>query len=351
VARIYTRGGLAAITIALALTSTAIHGQNENWTNATGNLAFKLSECGNLTLVTAVPNSDAVIAGVAARGLWVNTSGTTWTRLSDGAESERMVNRPSWIVFDPTNPAIFWESGIYNGPGIYKTTDGGKNVFHLGSIVHNDYVSVDFSDPERRTLLAAGHEAAQTVNASFDGGQTWRNVGRSLPKGSGFSQHPFAIDSLTYLVNIGTPPESPLNGIYRTKDGGESWTRVAPYGPPGPPLRTSNGMIYWAAPGHLMRSTDRGATWSMIPIEGLRPNRPVEMENGNLVVVGQSTLLVSADGGVTWKPVGGPLPYAPDGITYSEKRKAFFIWHGDCRELVPANAVMQLTLDVTTPRP
>jgi len=41
-----------------------------NWVNVTSNLAGMASECGNMTYVSAKPNEDLVIAGVAQRGLW-----------------------------------------------------------------------------------------------------------------------------------------------------------------------------------------------------------------------------------------------------------------------------------------
>jgi photosystem II stability/assembly factor-like uncharacterized protein len=335
-------GVLTAVAIAVALSVEPLGAQS--WTNATGNLAYKVSECGNLTLVAAVPNSDAVIAGVAARGLWVNTEGTTWSRLSDD-ESERVTNRPSSIAFDPTNPEIFWESGAY-GPGLYKTTDGGKHFARLGDVNHSDWVSVDFSDPERKTLLAGGHEQGQNIYASTDGGATWKNIGRGLPANSNYSTHPFIIDGMTYLIGLGVPNGSaPTNGIYRSNDGGYSWRRVALYGASGPPLRTAKNLLFWTAPGRLLRSADLGMTWSSMPIEGLRSTRLAEMSNGRVALVGPSHLLISSDDGSTWTPTGGPLPYQPDGIAYSEKRKAFFIWKGDCREHVPANAVMMLQLD------
>src|SRR4029079_8015651 len=152
-----------------------------SWVNVTGNLANMASECGNLTMLSAVPGSDTIIAGVALKGLWANSSGNTWSHLGSGAGSDTITNRPSWITYDPLHPGVFWESGIYNGRGVFKTTDGGSTFRQLGSIAHNDYVSVDFGDPDRKTLLAGGHEQAQTVYRSTDGGQTWTNIGVTLP--------------------------------------------------------------------------------------------------------------------------------------------------------------------------
>jgi photosystem II stability/assembly factor-like uncharacterized protein len=295
-----------------------------------------------------VPDSEAVIAGVAARGLWVNTTGTTWARLTDTVGSDRIENRPSSIVYDPANPAIFYESGIYNGPGVYRTTDGGKTFVKLGDVAHNDSVSVDFADPERRTLLAGGHEQGQMLFRSIDGGKTWTNVGLNLPPGSGATTQAFVIDAMTFLVNGLT--DSPLGGIYRSTDGGDSWRRVSTHASSASPFRSANGTLYWAGPGRLLRSTDLGATWSVIPIEGLKAIRPLELTAGTLVAVGQSTLLRSSDGGATWEPLGDPLPYPPDGLAYSVKRKSIFIWRGECKEHVAATAVMKLDLDQSPTR-
>src|SRR4051794_40036206 len=88
------------------------------WVNVTGNLANMPSECGNLTMLFPMPGSGGLIAGIAQKGLWVNASGTSWTHLGDGAGSDVITNRPSWIVYDPLNSNAFWESGIYNGGGV-----------------------------------------------------------------------------------------------------------------------------------------------------------------------------------------------------------------------------------------
>src|SRR6476660_3636862 len=104
----------------------AIASADAQWVNVTGNLAGMPSECGNLCLLSPVPGQDRIIAGIAKRGLWQTTDGgATWTALGQGAGSDAIVNRPSRIVYDPTDARTFWESGIYNSFGIYKTSDNG----------------------------------------------------------------------------------------------------------------------------------------------------------------------------------------------------------------------------------
>jgi hypothetical protein len=312
--------------------------QPENrWVNVTGTLANMVSECGNLTMLSAVPGSSTVIAGVAGKGLWTNNGGTAWVQLSG---SGSIANRASWIVYDPAHAGVFWESGIYGGGGVYQTTDNGNTFRRLGSIKHNDYVSVDLRDPERQTMLAGGHEQSQTVYQSSDGGRNWMNIGSNLPANSGASTNPLIINESTYVVNaLGGAPGS--GGIYRTTTAGTSWQKVSGLGPSGPPLVTSNRTIYWPADGGLLRSTDMGATWTLVG-KNIQPVHPLELSDGKLVSVGSDYLVISPDRGETWSPFGAPLPFRPNGVIYSPSRRTFLIWHGDCREMVPPDAVMEI---------
>jgi photosystem II stability/assembly factor-like uncharacterized protein len=315
------------------------------WMNVTGNLANMPSECGNLTILSPVPGSDTIVAGVALKGLWANSSGTTWSQLGTGTGSAVITNRPSWIVHDAANAGVFWESGIYNGGGVYKTTNGGNTFSRLGSVAHNDYVSVDFSDPNRQTLLAGGHEQSQTVYKSTNGGQAWTNIGLNLPANTKFSGNPVILNTQTYLVNAqGWGGGSA--GIYRTTNGGTSWQQVSALGPSGPPLVTSSGAIYWNLGSSLLKSTDSGSTWVQVG-SGLQPVPPIELPDGTLASLGANNLVVSADGGATWTALGPTLPYTPQGLIYSSNRKAFFIWRWDCGEIVLPNAIMRMDHEVT----
>jgi hypothetical protein len=337
----FPRWSLSLVILALAFAASSGRPLGAaTWENVTGNLAGMASECGNLTIVQPVPGSANVLAGVALKGLWANSSGTTWTHLGSGAGSDTITNRPSWIVYDPVNPSIFWESGIYNGGGVFKTTNAGSTFTRLGNIAHNDYVSVDLTDPNRQTLLAGGHEQSQTIYKSTNGGTSWTNIGSSFPANTKFTGNPLIINSQTYLVNA-QGWGSGTAGLYRTTNGGTSWQLVNSSGPSGPPLVTSAGIIYWANGGSLLKSVDSGATWTSVG-SGLRGLHPIELPDGRLAAVGNSNVVISTNGGSTWTPVDPALPYSALGVVYSQARQAFFIWNWDCSNNVLPNAIMKL---------
>ena len=320
------------------------------WVNVTGNLAGMPSECGNLCLLSPVPGQDRIIAGIAKRGLWQTTNGgASWTALGQGAGSDAIVNRPSRIVYDPVNANAFWESGIYNSFGIYKTTDNGETFKHLGNARHNDFVSVNFGDPERRTLLAGGHEQARTVWKSTDGGANWTNIGKALPEGTKFSTNPLLLDESTYLVNASGWGKG-TGGVYRTTNAGATWDQVSALEANGAPLSASDGSIYWLLmyDRGLIRSTDKGETWTQVCGSGvLKGSSIVELPDRNLAALGGKGVKISSDHGATWKAVMEPVSFQPAGVIYAPARKAFFVWNWDCKNEVLTNAIWRHDYAIT----
>lgn len=314
------------------------------WVNVTANLAEMPSECGNLCLLSVVPGQDKIIAGIARKGLWATSDGgATWLPLGQGAGSDVIVNRPSWIAYDPTNPNIFWESGIYNGSGVFQTTNGGQTFQHLGKVTHNDYVSVDFGDPKRGTLLAGGHEQARQVWKSVDGGLAWSNVGSNLPAGTKFSSKPLLLNASMYLVNAAGWGKG-TGGVFRTSDGGATWTTVSALEAQGNPLTASDGTIYWPLmyDRGLLRSTNQGQTWVQACGYGvIKGEHVIELPDGRLAAAGGKCVKVSSDKGSTWTQAGEAIPVQPAGLVYAPARQAFFIWHWDCGPKVLSNAVFR----------
>lgn len=321
------------------------------WTNVTANLAGMASECGNTPYLASHPARDMLITSVAKHGLWSSTDGgATWKQLWAAAGMNQITNRGSSIVFDPAHPDTFWESGIYNGNGVYRTTDNGQTFTPLGDARHLDSVSVDLTDPQRLTLLAGGHEQKQTVYRSEDGGMTWTNVGKNLPAGSNFCTNTLVIDKLTHLVGC-SGYGGGTDGVFRTTDGGKSWTPTSTAPAAALPLWASDGTIYWSLiyDRGLIKSTDQGKSWTQ-PIMGnmLKTGHPIELPDGRIVTQSGKTLMISADKGATFQPVGETLPFNPNSISYSPYRNAFFIEQFDCGNAVVAHAISRAGFDYRT---
>ncbi len=310
------------------------------WKNVTANLAGIASECGNLTLVAADQCSKNVIAGVAKGGLW-QSEGGDWKKLGSGAGSAEISHRPSSIVFDPQHPEVFYESGIY-GDGVYKTTDAGLTFERLGEIVHNDLVSVDFHDPDRKTLLAGAHETKRKLFYSQDGGANWTDIGMNLPQGSHFSSVPLVIDATHFLLGACGWGDGTC-GVYASSDAGKTWTSTTTEGPGGRPLWTADGHLVWSGVWDgMLLSNDVGKTWQKV---GGARQAPVELPDGRVVAIGSDHLVISSDNGQTWSNVGEALPYNPNGLAYSAAAKAFYVWRNDCGNQVLTDAVMSAGFD------
>ena len=320
-----------------------------NWVPATGNLANLPSECGNLCQVFPVPNSARVIAGVAGAGLWVSRDGgAEWTKLGDGGEVA-IRNRPQQILFDPANPETFWEVGIYTGPGVVKTTDGGRTFRALGGISHHDSLGIDFSDPRRATLLATGHEARQKLWQSTDGGATFRELGANLPADADLTSGCLVLDAKTYVVGCWGWRQP--GGLWRTTDAGTNWTRVSDLTPArgAAILRTVKGALYCGSEqgGRVLKGTSDGAQWTSVAAPGARRVAPIELPGGVIATLGKDAILISGDEGATWKTVAPGLPIPPGngitvgGLAYHATAKAAYVWFWDCGKVVLPDAIQR----------
>jgi photosystem II stability/assembly factor-like uncharacterized protein len=321
------------------------------WVNVTDNLAQLPSECGNLSTMSSKPDEDVLIVSVAQQGLWSSTAdGEKWQQLGTGKRSEIITNRGSGIIYDPTDANTFYESGIYNGNGVYVTHDDGVTFAKVGNITHNDYVSVDFTDPDRNTMLASEHEKRQALMYTGDQGDTWTEIGPKVPAEAKFCSFPLVLDASTFLLGCGvTQSGDGVSGIYKSTDTGETWTSVSPsQGGASAPLLASDGSMYWVTEfgGGMVRSEDQGDTWTTVVGPGVIINvAPVELPDGRIAVAAGRHILVSADHGATFRIATSDLGFDPAGITYSRFRKAFYAWHASCTSVVPSDAVMRFDFD------
>jgi photosystem II stability/assembly factor-like uncharacterized protein len=313
---------IVAFALLTASISFAADAPDAQWVNVTNNVGGEKWGAYGVHYMTAVPGSDAVIAGVSECGLWkTSDAGATWQKLG----GDEIKNRPVSIVFDPKDPEVFWESGCY-GDSPFKTEDGGRTFQRLGKLTHSDGIAVDFTDPQRQTLLLGLHEQSQSLQLSTDQGKSWTKIGTRLPADSNHSSDPIIIDSRTFLINTAGWKQKATLGIYRSEDAGETWTAVSTFGPAGHALVASDGTIYWQRiwGGGLLKSSDKGKTWTTVSKQ-IKTN-PIELPDKRVAGLADDQIYVSADGGEKWTKVEPKVPFKPNGIIYSEKGQCFYAW-------------------------
>jgi hypothetical protein len=352
----------AALGLASAIATSAASAAA--WVDVTSNLP------NNVQLVAALPGRGRVIAlaGVQMNDtpstLWTTSNGgTSWTPTGTGAGGEQVQLFFLGLLIDPVDSNSFWAWGNYDNHvigGSYKTTDGGDTFHSFGYFpaicgqCEDEGLSVDFGDPLRKTMLIGTHEASKSVRKSVDGGNTFVNIGTTLPDGSARSEYPLIIDASTYLmgcsftVSYGPSTAGGTPGVYRTTDGGAQWTQVATQSVFQDPLVTKDA-IYWAfsngASGGILKSTDKGLTWHAMPADGMDYTaQPIALPDGSIAAITSSHFVtVSADGGTSWTNVTPAIPLtSPLGLTYEPTGQALFAWKksgGVQRMAYPVTAV------------
>ena len=180
-----------------------------------------------------VTNGDGVYKSADA--------GKTWTRA--GLEKAGLIGR---IRVHPQNPDVAYVAALGNifGPnperGIYRTRDGGKTweqVLKVSDRTGGNEVALDVKNPN--TLFATMWTALRTpwtidsgsmeggLFRSTDGGTTWQKLTKGLPQGVMFGKASVTIsgaDSKRVYALIEAGGDQ--GGVYRSEDGGDSWTRV-----------------------------------------------------------------------------------------------------------------------------
>jgi photosystem II stability/assembly factor-like uncharacterized protein len=219
-------------------------------------------------IAIAPSNGDIIYAGTGEEdsrnsispggGVFKSTdAGKTWTLV--GLEKTQQIGR---IVIDPKDPNIVYVAALgaawTSNPerGLYKTTDGGA-TWKLVKFISNKAGFVDLAmDPsDNRTLWASSWERVRGpyflqsggpgsgLWKSTDAGETWTEV-----KGGGFPEttkgrigiavaqsNPKMIytwveaDTMKKALAKGEKPDTSkaqktLSGIYRSTDGGSTWT-------------------------------------------------------------------------------------------------------------------------------
>jgi uncharacterized protein (TIGR03437 family) len=306
---------------------------------------------GRVTALAVDPrNGGVVYLGGVNSGVWKTTDGGHhWTPLTDNQPSLAIGS----IALAPTSPDIIYvgtgeqnNSGdSYYGAGVLKSIDGGATWVQLpgpfvgpfgssrttGGGARIGAMAVHPTDPN--IVLAAVDRSSTTASGiyrSADGGSTWKLV---LGGQVGTDVVFHTTDGNTAYAALGTFSGSPAststtngNGIYKSTDGGVTWTQSNGSGttalPPSASIgRISLGMarsspttIYAGIASSntvtllgLYKTTDGGQTWTRL----LAPDYctpqcfydnvvRVSPVNANTVFAAGLPIYRSLDGGITW---------------------------------------------------
>lgn len=222
-------------------------------------------------------NPDVLLAGVCPAGLFRSADGgRTWEEL-DAQMPDRCTNgaplapRVTCILFDPRDGTIF--AGVEIA-GARRSRDGGQTWEVLTEgLSSQDIHGLAAVWNGKRTLLATTNN---DVNRSDDDGDTWTplKVGQTFPWPYTRACQVQVDDPHTVWVGAGNGPPGNQGGLFRTRDLGATWERL------GLPQVTNSTVWQMAfhpadpqrvyvssVSGQLYRTLDGGDSWSKLPME------------------------------------------------------------------------------------
>jgi hypothetical protein len=206
---------------------------------------------------------------------------TTWTAMGPFGPMSgladngfpRKAGRDNFITFHPAIANTYWVGAPAGG--LWKTTNNGANwtttTDNLAVIGCSD-LAIDPVTPNTMYLATGDGDAGDTycigVLKSTDGGATWNATGLVFPVSSGYVMRRLIIDPLNPLVLFAATN----GGIYRTINGGTSWTQVSTLNAYDVEFKPGSSTTIYAAGTTFYISTNSGASFTQvssgIPITG-----------------------------------------------------------------------------------
>jgi photosystem II stability/assembly factor-like uncharacterized protein len=281
--------------------------------------------------------------GAASGGVWKSSNGgTTFKPVFD-----KYNQSIGAVRIDPKDTNTVWvgtgepwvRNSVSVGDGLYRTTDGGDNWTRMGLPDSERIAAIEIDPTNSRTvyaaamgrLWAAGGERG--LYKTTDGGTTWKRM-LYVDENTGCSG--LAMDPRNPKVLFAAMWDfrrtgwsfrsgGPGSGLYRSEDGGETWTKLTGDTKSGLPGGVLGRIVVAVAPsdprivytaveaqeGALYRSEDGGRTWTWRfkgPKVLARPfyfgAMTVDPKNPDRLYKMGYNMAISEDGGKTFSQLG-----------------------------------------------
>ncbi|MFC1660721.1 WD40/YVTN/BNR-like repeat-containing protein [Gemmatimonadota bacterium] len=259
-----------------------------------------------VSAVVGVPgDSNIYYFGAASGGVFKSIDGGVhWEPVFDAQPAQSI----GALAVDPVNPNIVWagtgeahiRSNVSIGNGVYRTADGGKTWAHMGleKTGRISRIVVHPQDPSTVFVAALGHlygpQEERGIYRTTDDGQSWERV-LFVDEDAGASDivmdpnNPEILLAGMWQMVIwtwGRQSGGPGSGLYRSKDGGDTWEELQGNGLPKPPL----GKVVLA-----MTPDNSDRVYALIETNSNRDFAPLDDHQG--------VLWRSDDGGDSWRMV------------------------------------------------